>query len=124
MSKANPVNMFDLLSPEQKEVALDFIRKKEEDKHKPIEVGVEGFMLAEFGYYFGWSAIMAVKNNEISLEEMNELVRGATKVWTEKVYDVSLGVMVANSAPYNKNNSIKAFNDGLQFVTERVKVTE
>lgn len=54
-----------------------------------IEVPVEWRLLAEFGYYYGWGAVNAVRNNEIDIEEFNNLLSGARKVHSSKMIDLA-----------------------------------
>lgn len=81
----------------------------------------EMYLLAEFGYYFGWPAIQAVRNNEISMDMVHLLVASARKVWYSKVVDLSHGATVANVASNSKGVS-RVFSKGMKPFTSKMKV--
>lgn len=79
------------------------------------------YVVAEFGYYFGYDGIRAIKNNEISLEEVHILLAAARKVWYSKVVDQSHGGLVAGIAAGSKNPS-SSFNKNMQVFIKKMKV--
>lgn len=80
--KPNP-NYLELTEEQLEKVAR---RKAQEEASK---VSPEWRLLAEFGYYFGWEGIQAVRNNEIDLETFNNLLGGARKAWASQVVDLA-----------------------------------
>lgn len=84
-------------------------------------ISPEMYITAEFGYYFGYDGIRAIKNNEITLDEVHVLLASARKVWYSKVVDSSHGVVVANVAAQSKNVS-STFSKGMNTFVKKMKV--
>lgn len=82
------------------------------------KVSNELYLVAEFGYYFGWEAIMAVRNDQIGLKEMFALVEAARKVWYTKLCEQARATQAATGSIMAKNPA-KAFKDGMQPFLER-----
>lgn len=59
-------------------------------------------IVAEFGYYYGWEAIAAILNNEISFEIVERLLRGARRVRYGKVIDYAVATEVAVASAHSK----------------------
>lgn len=115
-----------------------------EDKNKAIEkaakrlakrtgkVSPEMYLVAEAGYYWGWSAIEAIKRGYIeykdedgnekksilTLEEVSALIDATNKVWYSKVIDQSAGTFSASVSAWSKNPG-SSFKSSMQpFVKE------
>ncbi len=58
--------------------------------------------IAEFGTFYGFDAVMAVLNNEISADEMTQLILGARDVQREKNRDTAQAVFVASVSAQSK----------------------
>lgn len=89
-------NLLDLMSEEDRQKMVE--RYHERMMHRDDldnKISNEMFILSEFGYYYGWDAIMAVRNNLISMQEMYALLEGAKKVWYLKLCEQ--GRMTATS---------------------------
>ena len=86
-----------------------------------VKVNDTWLFLAEFGYYFGWGGVQAVRNNEISIDEAEMLVRGARKVWSGKVYDFATASFIA-SASVNSKNPSNAFTSATNSFIKNSKV--
>lgn len=124
-------SLLDLMSPEDKEKAIARGRKRLE-RSKGSAISPEMFITAEFGYYFGFEGIMAIKRGYIetmgsdgkvvrepfTLEEVLALLEAAKKVWYSKVIDTAHGTMVASSAKYSKQPG-EAFKGGMKPFIDR-----
>ena len=93
----------------------------ERDKHKIAEnarkrigtpVDPEDEMLAEFGLYFGWGAVWAVKTNAITATDMHSLIAGARRVNAANRYNKSIDMYYAFAASQSEQGG-KAFNEHL-----------
>lgn len=113
-------SLLDLMPKDEAEKAIERGKKRMQSS-RGKDISPEMFVLAEFGYYFGWNAIQAVKNDEITLKEVLALIEGAKKVWFSKVIDQSHGTAVANSAVHAKDPT-GAFNSGMQPFIERTRM--
>jgi len=127
-------NLLDLMSPEDRQKALERGKKRLEGK-KGAAISPELYITAEFGYYFGWEGVLAIKrgyieksdaNNQVikepfTLEEVMALLEAAKKVWYSKVIDTSHGSLVANSSAYSKSPG-EAFNKGIKPFTDKADI--
>lgn len=119
-------SLLDLMSPEDREKALARGRKRME-RAKGSSISPEMYVIAEFGYYFGFEGILAIKRGYIeytdsqgkvvkepfTLDEVLALLEAAKKVWYSKVIDTAHGSMVASAAKFAKQPG-EAFNNGMQ----------
>lgn len=81
-------------------------RKAIADKGK---VSQSWLFLAEFGYYFGWEGIQAIRNDkDFTMDEAVMLVRGARKVWASKVYDSATASFIGAASAQAKK-PVQAF---------------
>lgn len=93
-------------------------RKAKEAKSK---INEEWLFMAEFGYYFGWEGIKAIREDEyFTRDEADMLLKGARKVWNAKVYDHAWASLVGTASANSKNPS-KEFKKS---TTELVKNTK
>lgn len=79
-------NLLDLMTEKDRQKMID--RFNERMVHRDDfdnKISNEMFILAEFGYYYGWEAVQAVRNNDITMQEMYALLEGARKVWYLKL---------------------------------------
>lgn len=58
--------------------------------------------IAELGSFFGFPAVMAVLNNEISGDEMTQLILGARDVQREKNRDTAQAMFIASISAQSK----------------------
>lgn len=93
-------NLLDLMPKEEADKAIARARRRNEI-NRGSKISPEIYSIAEFGYYFGWDAILAVKRGYIeahddkmdlkkevfTLDEMNVLLEGARKVWYSKLVE-------------------------------------
>lgn len=123
-------SLLDLMSDEDKQKSLSaFERRMSGDTsyRKDRKISPVSFLVAEFGYYYGWGAVEAVKRGYIlgyhddgtqhkipmTMEEVAELVEAARKVWYGKVVDSSRGSQIAVGSVLSKNPA-SAFDKGMK----------
>lgn len=118
-------SLLDFMTPEDKQKALERGAKRLA-KNKNSAVSPELFVIAEFGYYFGFEGIMAIKRGYIetikdgelvqepfTLEEVLALIEAAKKVWYSKVIEQSHGNMIASAAKFSANSG-ETFNKNMK----------
>lgn len=123
-------SLLDLLPEDEKKKAIARGKKRLKAR-KGQDISPELYVTAEFGYYFGWEGVLAIKRGYIekvgndgsiikepfTLDEVLALLEAAKKVWYSKVMEQSHGNLVANQAAYSKspadtfNRGIKPFSD-------------
>lgn len=132
-------SLLDLMPEDERKKAIERGRRRmdRQKSRKGLDVSPEIYLVAEFGYYFGWEGVMAIKRGYIdkldakgevvkdpfTLEEALVLLEGARKVWYSKLVEQSHGNLVANSSAYSKNPG-QSFNNGVKPFTDRAEVTE
>jgi hypothetical protein len=80
------------------------------------------FLLADFGIMYGWQAVMAVRNNEITAEEMFALLEAGHKVQsTHELDDAVMTTTAIGTAFSKKGQAQKHFNQGMRKHLERVE---
>lgn len=125
MAKKKPAktnNLYDLMTPEQREEAREFVESRQK---KVVDDGItlEQYMTAELGSYYGWEAVQSVKRQEITLDEMVMYILAARKVWYNQVLDASWGQLIAfNSA--QAADPTAAYEKGMESFRQRAAVTE
>lgn len=76
-------------------------------RNESIKVDENWLFVAEFGIYFGWAGVQAVRNNEITMQEANMLLGGARKVSSKQLYDNAYASLIgAGSAQSKKPNEV------------------
>lgn len=120
--QAKTNNLYDLMTPEQREEAREFVESR---KEKAIDDGItlEQYMTAEFGMYYGWGAIEAAKRQEITLDEMVVHILAARKVWYNQVLDASWGQLVAFNAAQAADPTA-AYEKGMTSFRQKAGVSE
>lgn len=114
-------SLLDLMTPSDRQKSLDNAKRRNQEI-KYHNVTPEMYAIAEFGYYFGYEGIRAIKNNEISLDEVYVLLAGAQKVWYSKVVDTSHGSLVANVSAKSKSAG-GTFSKGMSGFINKMKVS-
>jgi hypothetical protein len=107
-------SLLDLMTPEEREKALERGKKRQERRRtrKGLDISPEIFDVCEFGYYFGWEAVMAVRRgytvapgtNEkelLSKEEVQILLEGARKVWYTKLLETASTNMASTTSAFS-----------------------
>ena len=109
------ISILDKMPIEEKNRYIEKTRRRlSRNTSKASSVSPEVFLIAEFGYYFGWSGVQAIRHNEILLEEVVALLDGAKKVWASKMVDYAHSTMIGNSfktQATNFNDAVKPFTD-------------
>jgi hypothetical protein len=114
-------SILDLMKPEEREKALKRAEKRRgNDKRNNVKVSPEVYLIAEFGYFYGWDAIQAIRKNEIALDEVEVLLEGARKVWWAKLVDTGGVYSVAGS--YKSQNP--SYESAMKQYVDRAKITE
>lgn len=132
-------SLLDLMPKADAEKAIERGKRRMESLRakKSLDVSPEIYMVAEFGYYFGWEGVLAIKRGYIekigpdgsivkdpfTLDEVIVLLEGARKVWYSKLVEQSHGNLVANSSVHSKNPG-QSFNNGVKPFTDRAEVKE
>lgn len=123
-------NLLDMMSDSDRDKSLSaFERRMSGDTtyRRNYKISPVSFLIAEFGYYYGWGAIEAVKRGYVegrhddgsfhkiplTLEEVSEYVEAARKVWYGKVVDSSRGTQIAAGSVLSKNPG-SAFDKGIK----------
>jgi len=118
---------------EEAEKALKNAQKRLERhmSRKGLDVSPEIYLVSEFGYYFGWDAVLAIRrgytvepvtgNKEVfTLDEAQILLEGARKVWYSKLTEQAHAQMVGGSFKVSSSS----FNDAVKPFTDKAEVTE
>jgi hypothetical protein len=84
-------------------------------RHEKTKVNDSWLFLAEFGYYFGWDGIQAIRTDSICIEEAEALLIGARKVWNGKVYDQASASFIGSVSAQSKRpaQTFKKITTGL-----------
>src|SRR5215217_5582784 len=114
-----PKTILDLMSPEDRDKAIERANKRfaATQSKKGISISPSVYAVAEFGYYYGWDAVLAVRRGYtvepitkikevFSLEEMNVLLEGARKVWYSKLVETG-GINTATKSFSGASTSYK-----------------
>lgn len=115
-------NLLDLMSEKDRAKALERFRKRTEDTEIGVKVTPSIYLTAEFGYYFGWEGVEAIRKNEIQLEEVHALLEGARKVWYHKLVEQSKAMTTAVATPLAGKRANKTYKDGMKYFIERSKL--
>lgn len=127
-------NLLDLMSKEDRERAIEKGRKRLEKK-QGSSISPEIYMVAEFGYYFGWEGIEAIKrgyiqklndkgdvvNEPFVLDEVIVLLEAARKVWYTKLVENANSTLIATHSSHTKSPS-DSFKKGMKDFRERSKL--
>ncbi len=104
---------------ESKKLTLQEMLERDKEKiaeNNQLRVGTtvdpEDEMLSEFGLYFGWDAVWAVKTNTVTANDMQSLILGARKVNNANRYNKSIDMYFAFAGSQGKEGN-KAFKEHL-----------
>lgn len=116
-------NLLELMKPEDREKAVARFKKRMEGTEKyDNRVPTEMYLLAEFGYYFGWQAVKDIKDNLYTLEEVYPLLEGARKVWYSKLVEQARASQISTASVMAKSPN-QAFKKGIKPFAEMAKVS-
>ena len=98
-------------------------RVGQRDSENGVKVNPQIYLTAEFGYYFGWRGVQAVRNDEIDFNEMFALLEGARKVWYKKLEEQSQVIATAIGASMaKKGEGQRVYREGMRKIIERGKI--
>jgi hypothetical protein len=98
--------------------------RKEAEEEQESRVDQEWFIIAEFGYYYGYAGIEAILNNKIPLSTVIVLVEAARKVWYGKVQDMSHGSLVAHMASRAGKKATSVFSKGMKSFKKAARIKQ
>jgi hypothetical protein len=126
-------SILDLMPEEERKKAIERGKRRLQSK-KGQSISPELFVVAEFGYYFGWEGVLAIKRGYVekesngktvkepfTLDEVMALLEAAKKVWYSKLIEQSHGNLVASQSAYSKSPA-DTFKRGISPFEERAKV--
>lgn len=96
-----PTEFQKLLERDKEKIAL----MKKERQQDPTHVDPEDELLAEFGLYFGWDAVWAVKTNSIDQQTMMSLIFGSRKIKNAERYNRVIDTYYAMAGSQSKQGS-------------------
>lgn len=102
------------------ELAKVLQRKRSVEASK-VKVSPEDLFVAEFGYYFGWEAMVSLANNEITFDDANVLLAGARKVWNAKLVDMASIMFTASAAAQSGKKAKQVMQKGLDEFMKQAK---
>lgn len=142
-------SLLDLMTPEEREKALQRAAKRNENKKsKNVAISPEMFLVGEMGYYFAWDAILAIRRGYTVVPKTDEDLMADRKArkdpqWTSKfkrevftLEEAEVLVEAAKKVWFSKvvdhahstmiGNSFKtesgSFNSAVQPYTDRTKL--
>lgn len=113
-----PTNLLDMMSKADRDKMLARYHERTAQNGQKNKISSEMYILAEFGMMFGWDAIMAVRNNEITGEEMFAIYEAGKKVQAVNALDDKRGTSTAISATFSKHGK-SVFAEGMHKEIER-----
>jgi len=129
-------SLLDLMDADDAKRAIERGQKRisKQRTRKGLDVSPEIYTVAEFGYYFGWEGVLAIRRGYIEkvgpdgsivkdpflLDEALVLLEGARKVWYSKLTEQTHSTMIGNSF----RSSSKSFDGAISQFTERATVKE
>lgn len=90
-------------------------------KAQELKVEPEYFIMAEFGYYFGYDGIRAIVNNELELAQVNQLSMASRKIWRRQQADIAEAMFIAAASAKAKKPST-AFKKAVSFIRKAAKI--
>ena len=96
MASQSMSNLIDLMS-ESDLAKIDGIASEQDDKISSFMTR-EWLAICELGYYYGWPAIQAVNNDEITIQDMNMYIAGAKKVRDSITLDSAISNVAGNAS--------------------------
>lgn len=96
-----PVKLTDLMTPEEQErvARRAAARIAQQDRDAITE---EWASIAELGYWFGWPAVSSFFNDEITISQANELVKGARRIHSGVIYDHAVATFAGSRGDFQK----------------------
>lgn len=115
-------NLLELMRPDDRQKMIERYKARVAPTEKKNKISNEMFLLADFGIMFGWQAVMAVRDNKITGEEMFALLEAGHKVQsTHELDDAVMTTTAIGTALSKKGEAQKHFNQGMRKHLERVE---
>lgn len=114
-------NLLDLMRTEDRKKMILRYRERTANKNINNKISSEMYMLADFGMMYGWNAIMAVKNDEVTGEEMFALLEAGHKVLANKTIEHGVSTSVAIGSQFSKHPN-QEFDKGMREFKERARI--
>ncbi len=105
-------NLLDLMGEADRSRMLDAYKKRIE-KGKDTKIPPETYLMCEFATYFGWEGLQAIRNNDITLEEVYVLLEGMRKVRSRHLAELAKVGVFSVSTPLSKHPKA-AFREGVK----------
>ncbi len=141
-------SLLDLMPKQEAEKARENAKKRLERQmsRKGLDVSPEMYLVSEFGYYYGWDAVLAIRRgytiepvmdsrgnfvtdkegniryhpSTLTLEEAQLMLEGARKVWYSKITEQTHAQMIGNSF----KTTSKSFSQAVKPFTDKAEVKE
>lgn len=88
--------------------------KKVVNGRKKSKVEPEWLLIAEFGLYFGWQAVLDVRNDVISFGEMNKMLAATRSIKATERYNRVIDAYAASIALHDKGKALKQTLNGIR----------
>lgn len=114
-----------MMTPEEQKKMLDRFKERtgQKEDSEGVKVNPQIYLVAEFGYYYGWQGIQAVREDKLSFDEMFALLEGARKVWYKKITEQNHIITTAiASALAKKGEGQKIYREGMRNIIQRGKI--
>lgn len=116
----------DMMSAQDWEKAQERFKKRIEGERDDVKVSPEIYLTAEFGYYYGWEAMKAIFDNEITLDKVFVLLEGARKVGYKKLVEQASAfrTSIGSALAPTKSKSKTAFELGMKPFEKEARIDE
>lgn len=124
-------SLLDLMPKEEAAKAIERGQRRMENSKskKGLAISPEVFLVSEFGYYFGWEAVLAIRRGYtvvpitgekevLTLDEAQVLLEGARKVWSSKLAEQAHAGVISNSF----KSSSTSFDSAIKPFTDRAEI--
>lgn len=115
-------NLLDIMRADDRQKMIERFQARTAPNGSKNKISNEMFLLADFGLMYGWQAVVAVRNDEITWEEMFALLEAGHKVQSAHILDDGVMTTTAIGSAFGKNKaeSQRTFNEGMKRHLERV----
>lgn len=105
MSSQQSLRIFRMPANNEDSLTLEQLLERDKDKlgelarlREQNQVAPEEMLIAEFGLYYGYEAMLSVMNNEITYKQMSDLTLAARKIEGQKRYNRVIDAYAAHIA--------------------------
>ena len=115
-------NLLELMRPDDRDKMIKRYKERIKPNGAPNKISNEFYLLADFGLMFGWQAVLDVRDDKITWEEMFALLEAGHKVQSAHMLDEGVMTTTAIGTAFSKKgHAQKTFNEGMKKHLERVK---